>query len=706
MVLDNAYAHGVSGGKGKPSMESLESCSTRLHYLVHKYRPRVICPFGAYAIAAFGIPGKITTICGEVYRYGYAGNSGVGWLVPCVHPAHVLRKNSSGWQMQMAMQKVGNLVTAEGKYHNDATISYPERFDSASNSFWCDHLTRAANIPCAVDLETTGTNPKSDKVVCISITYEWKGQLRTAWNTDCDMRQIKSWFTRGPRIIQGAKFELSWIRPKGRPEYHDTFLRAGFINENEAHNLDHLSVRYAGAWPYWADLVPYEDWADLLIPLDSTRNEREVLLKSIGDYCALDTTFTYRLWQWQETKLTDENKDFLAKVVNPLAYILLEMEDAGIKIDTKELNKLEEETLTRIAELEAKLGKSFPGVNFNSSKQVQTLLFDKEEDGGMGLEPIELTKTGAPSAKKEVIIQLAKKHRKLQPVAEYRSLTSKVGRIINVFKEQRDGLGLLHTNFNQGFVVTGRLSSSGPNVQNIERNGTEKRCIVSRFPRGKLIKADYGQFELRISAIQARDRAFKIAIQKGVDLHTDTADKLKVERQVAKTINLSMASGTSAMGMHHNEGLPIGKCRRFHTEWFKQHPDIKRFHQKLVRDVTTKHYVTNLFGRRRHLPDSYDKSEKTQRRAANQAKNFPIQGGGADIIAAAMVKIDHEIRRRGMKSILILQIHDEVVVDCPANEVKEMKKIVEDCMMHPFDKPFYLPLAVDIDVGRSLAKTA
>lgn len=699
IVLDYVYAHPVAGGKGSPCLEQYESCRTRTHFLVHRYRPRVICLIGPNALTAFGISGKITTVCGEVYQYGYVNDSGHAYLVPCLPPALILRDKSFAWMMQMAMEKVGSLVDAEERYNEDCTIEYPERFDRADASGWTWHLEQSQGRLTAIDLETTGVDPQEDRILCVSITYRNDvGNLVTVWNSDCDRDQIASWFGHGPRIIQGAKFELNWIVPPGRPVYHDTFLRAGFINENEPHNLNHLAIRYAEAWPYWADLPPYKEWDELTSPLVPNHMVYKFLEK-VGTYCALDTTFTYKLWEYQETRLTDKNKDFLKKVINPLAYILLEMEHAGVKIDVRRLKKLKKDTQARIDELKEKLEQSFPGVNWNSSPQVRKLLFET-----MGLTPTEFTKAGAPSANKGVIEQLSKSHKALLPIVEYRNLSSKMGRVINTFLEKMDGGAFIHTNYNQGYVVTGRLSSSDPNMQNMQRDGEEKTCIISRFPKGKLVKADYGQFELRISAIQARDRAFQKAVKQGIDLHTDTAQKLKIERQMAKTVNLSLASGTSAMGMHYNEGLPLGMCKRFHKEWFVQHPDIARFHKQLVRDVKTKHYVENIFGRKRRLPESYNQTASSQRRASNQAKNFPIQGGGADIIAAAIVKVDKEFRKRKMKSLLVLQIHDEIVVDSPSDEVKIAAKILRESMMRPFGKDFFIPLEVDIEIGRSLAK--
>lgn len=542
---------------------------------------------------------------------------------------------------------------------------------------------------CVFDFETDGLTPDPSKILLMGVSWrDNKGRIQTRYVKRPSLKEVGVWVLtprRGRRICHNAKYELLWLNLKKRAVVEDTMLRHWWINENEPANLDHLSIRYTGAKPYWVDNPDpstYASWDQ----------------RKLGTYCGRDCIHTLLLWEWQEEQLTSKQKIFMENVIYPMAHLLAKMEHAGVCIDVEGWRKFELQIEKELNKKEIELEQKFPGVNWASPKQVGELLYKK-----MKIPITERTATGQPSTSAEVISQLSLKYKELAPINAVRNLGSKLGRIIRPIKEKLNGDRFIHTNFNIGLVNTGRLSSSDPNLQNLERNGEEKKYFISRFKGGKLLKADYGQFELRLCAIQARDPVFRKIVLKGGDPHQETADLLNTDRQTGKRINLAMASGISPKGLHYNWGFPLKECQKWHKKWFMEHPAIRRFHDEICKLAERTGYVEDIYGRRRYLPAAQSSDWKKKHRAMNQVKNMPIQGGGANTIYLSMVRIDDELTRRKMKSLLVLQVHDEIVIDCPPDEVKQVRDIVYDIMREPFDGIF-LPLDVDIDIGDSLAK--
>jgi len=549
-------------------------------------------------------------------------------------------------------------------------------------------LEKTAKILTAYDLETTSLDPRKGRILTASFTWREEKKLLTYWVENPKQSDLKRWWVKGPRIVHNAKFELSWTKPIKITDYHDTFLRAGLVDENESHRLEDQLLRYCRGYPYWSSLPDYGDFSD-------------VPLHVVGTYNGFDTAYTYLLYEYQEGVLDDREKSLLGDVINPLSFVLWKMEEAGVKINGGKLKKLCQEMDEEIKTGNDFLRKKFGDINWSSPKQVRKLLYEE-----MKLPVLEMTKGGEPSTSKETIERLSKRRKSLLPIIRIREITSIRNGILSALEEKTDGNGYIHTTFNQGFVATGRLSSSNPNLQNIRREGAEKSCFTSRFPGGRLVAADYEQFELRICAAHSKDRMFRKLILEGQDPHTHTTKELELSsRQDGKQLNLSLASGISARGLAYEHGFSESKARKWRGEWFRLHPQIAMFHTKLGQDVRRKGYVTNLFGRKRHLPISKERNQNSQRRASNQAKNFPIQGGGADIINAAVVRLYRLLRKEGLKALIVLQIHDEIVVDSPKEEVKKVAELMKEAMTNPMPGfEFFVPMAIDLRVGTSIAK--
>jgi len=689
ICFEDVFPFGIAGGTGKPNAEEIKLTQDRTRAFIRVAAPKVVVFLGSVACSGVGLLIKNELFSsGDLHRLTFDDGFSC-WGLVGVHPAYVLRNPEDSDVFARAVDKIGALCQ-DGPAHEVVEFKTTEKL-----------LKAIENNRAAFDLETRGLKPhKGGILTCAASWRDSKGILQSAFvkkpNESMLLKMIET-RKKHDLIIHNSKYELSWLQPKMIRGFEDTLLRHWYINENESLGLDHLAMRYVGAYPYWhdnPDPSTYADWDQNLL----------------GQYNGLDTAYSYELWEWQEERehlLTPRNKQLLRSTIQPLACLLARMERDGVYVDTKGLKAYRNRCEIQIAELQLKMDKAFPNINWRSPKQVRELLFDK-----LKLPILEYTGTGLASTSEEVITKLALKHKVLEPVHKLRSVKSKLGRIIDPLLENCDDDGLIHASINIGLVVTRRLSCSKPNLQNIEREGEEKKFIVSRFKGGKLIKADYGQFELRLSAIGARAAKFKEIIESGRDPHDETRAliakipgiTIEVDRQLGKRINLAMASGISPGGLEYNWGIPKVDGKKFHAAWFKEHPEIRRYHLRLIEDAKRTGYVENYYGSRRHIPAIKSRDWERARSAENQLKNFPIQGGGAETIYGAMVKIQQEIEKRKLQSLIVLQVHDEIVIDSPPKEVKLMEGIVRESMLQPFDEPYFLPMDVDIVVGDSLAK--
>jgi len=672
VAYENVCMCAVKGGREKPSEETVSRCLPRLQHVLKLWNPRVVVLLGGYALRAFGIEGGVVAKCGDVLAYSCSEWSGT--VICSLHPAFVLRSPGNGDLFSIPIQKAASLTNPCRDEIVVKRTRDPKKL-----------LEKLSKRLCALDLETRGYIPHPNGLLCASVAWRDGNRIQARWWPEPSVRLLRSWFMQGERIIHNAKFELSWIKPSRLSIFHDTMLRAGFVNENEPKNLNHLVLRYVDGWPYWEGLPDPSKFAD-------------VPIKELGTYCAYDSAFAYKLWEWQEGRLDEARTGFLQKTINPMAYVLWKMEEAGVQIDAGALEELQVNVESEIVRLEKRLGKRYPDVNWGSPKQVRELLFDK-----LKLPVVSQTKGGESSTSKEVIEVLAKKEKGLKDVIAVRNLRSKVGRVINPIMKGSDDDGRIHTTYNLGFTVTGRLSSSGPNLQNLERAGEEKKCFISRFEDGKLVKADYSQYELRLCAGFAKDRLFTKIFAEGGDPHAETAERLETDRYIGKIINLGLIYGLQAKRLGEEAEISERQAEKFRREWFSFHPDIARFHAKVRTQLMRQGFVTNMFGRKRHLPAILSNEWLEREKAVRQAVNFLVQGAAADIISTAMVILSGVFKTERLESLVVMQIHDELVIDSPLREVERISKILDFCMCNAVSD-LYIPLAVDIEVGDTLAK--
>ncbi|HQH51235.1 MAG TPA: DNA polymerase I [Candidatus Hydrogenedentes bacterium] len=468
------------------------------------------------------------------------------------------------------------------------------------------------------------------------------------------------------------------------------------------HNLSEVSLYYLKR-----KMIPI---ADLIGKGSRQITFDRVPIDKACRYACEDADMTWRLGDRFGALLRDQGLEALfTEVELPLIAVLARMEQAGIAIDEGLFRSLGEEVRERLEALEQEIfalaGESFL---LNSPKQLQQILFDK-----LGLPTMRRTKTGY-STDVEVLEQLARKHELPRKMLEYRVLEKLRGTYIETLpKLVNPDTGRIHTSFNQTVAATGRLSSSDPNLQNIPVRTEMGRRIRQGFIAGsremKLISADYSQVELRILAHLSGDPALHEAFARGADIHSDTAARIfgvmpelvtpEMRRQ-AKAVNFGVVYGISAFGLSKNLGISRAEAARFIESYFRQYPGVGAWIDRTLEEAREKGYVTTLLQRRRPVPDLNSKNNTTRRAAERVAINTPVQGSAADIIKLAMVQLDAALR--GSRSRMLLQVHDELVVESPAAEAEEtaatVKRIMEEAL------PLAAPLKVDIGIGDNWAQ--
>ena len=392
----------------------------------------------------------------------------------------------------------------------------------------------------------------------------------------------------------------------------------------------------------------------------------------------------------------------------PLIYVIAHMQRWGVKIDKPCLEKLLTKISSRLKTVEKDIfkiaGKEF---NLNSPKQLRVVLFED-----LKMPPLKKTKTGY-STGEEVLEKLAPDYKIAKLLLDYRYLnklkTTYISPLIEQVKLQK---GALHAQFNQVGAQTGRLTSSSPNLQSIPTKGEFasllREAFVSSFKGGSILAADYSQIELRILAHFSEDKNLMEAFNKNADIHNYTASLLfdikekdvdSAQRNVAKRVNFGIVYGMSAFGLSKELKIGVDEAQQFIDSYFARYPKVKSFIDKINKELSKKGAVTTILGRKRNLPDFNSPNPHIRDFARRQAVNAPIQGSCADLIKVAMLRIYNEFREKNLKARIIIQIHDELVFDVPANELDEVEKIVKENMQEAIK--LKVPVEVNLKVGKN-----
>ena len=405
-------------------------------------------------------------------------------------------------------------------------------------------------------------------------------------------------------------------------------------------------------------------------------------------------------------KLIENGVEHLYRDIElPLSDLLYRMEVEGVQIDVQLLEQMSKEFHANLDQLTKQIheiaGETF---NVNSPMQLSRILFEK-----LALPHGRKTQRGY-STDNEILEGLIDKHPIIAPILEYRKMAKLVGTYIDGIKPNLKG-GKVHTTFNQTLTSTGRLSSSEPNLQNIPIRsdfGKEiRKLFVSKY--GVFVGADYSQIELRLLAAFSKDETLLNCYRNGQDIHTAVASDIlgvPVEminsnmRRMAKAVNFGIIYGISDYGLSQNAKISVPKAREYIKLYFEKYPTIKTYLDNCVENARRDGYVTTITGRRRQIPEIKSSNYNMRSFGERAAMNMPLQGSAADIMKIAMLKVDAALQKAGLKSKIVLQIHDELIVDCYTNEAEQVKQIVKQQMESAVD--LLCPLVAETEEGANL----
>ncbi len=509
------------------------------------------------------------------------------------------------------------------------------------------------------------------------------------------------------KTLQNAKFDYNILQNYGiklKGIIFDTMLASYIKDPTRKHGLKTQSLEHL-------DHIMQE----ITELIGSGKNQLSMECVSVDEatsYACDDAFATLELTKFWQSELDERELKLLYDIEVPLALILAQMEYDGVSIDVEYLNKLSKELTTKILDLETKIfeiaGMTF---NVNSPKQVGEVLFDKLEIA------VKKKKKGksAYSTGAEILEELAGEHKICEYLLAHRQfskLKSTYTDSLPLLISKKDGR--IHTNYNQTVTTTGRLSSSNPNLQNIpirteEGNKIRHAFVTHDRENGLLLSADYSQIELRLLAHCSRDDSLIEAFCSGEDIHTKTAASVfevplegvtKDMRYKAKAVNFGIIYGQSKYGLAKSLNIAPFAAEMFIEKYFATYPQVREYMQNTVKFAHENGFVETIFGRKRYLlNDLASPNHQIREFAQRAAINQPLQGTAADLIKMAMIELDKKLKENSLKSKMIMQVHDELILEIENGELEDVKKLTIEAM--ELNQPLLVPLVVDINCGKS-----
>ena len=543
------------------------------------------------------------------------------------------------------------------------------------------------------DTETTGFDIFNDRIVGLSLAVEpfkaWYVPFKEE-NTPEYAEIVRPLFEdeRIAKIGQNIKFDLMVLRRLGieiRGRKYDTMILHYLLDPESRHNMNALSERYLNYKPIEIETLIGKGSKQLTMDL--------VNVERVKEYAAEDADVTLRLKQVLYPQVEEIGLQHLYfEVEEPMIAVLADIEMAGVRIDSGALAVYAVELNRKLGELEAAIRTEAgePNLNINSARQLGEVLFAKMRIA----EKPKMTRTKQFCTDEDYLQSFARKHRIVDLILEYRG----VKKLLSTYVEALPQLvnrttGRIHTSFNQAVTATGRLSSTNPNLQNIPvRDDMGRRIRKAFIPSDDdhlLLSADYSQVELRLMAHLSGDESLISAFEHGEDIHTATAAKLfnkplgevtPEERRRAKTANFGIIYGISAFGLSQRLEIPRKEAKEIIDGYFASYPKVKEYMDNVVAKAKEEGFVSTIFGRRRYLNDISSHNAIARGLAERNAVNAPIQGSAADIMKIAMIDVHRRFAAEGIRSRVILQVHDELVVDMLRSEQERVTKIVTECM--------------------------
>ena len=568
----------------------------------------------------------------------------------------------------------------------------------------------------ALDTETTGLDPMQARLVGISFAVapgeaaylplaHRYAAVPPQLTFDAALAKLRPWLEspRHAKVGQNLKYDLHVLANHGlRLEgiAHDTMLESYVVESDKSHDMDAMALRHLGHATIKYDEVTGKGAARI--------GFEQVDIARATAYAAEDADVTLRLHAALHPRLAAEPKleTLYRDIEMPVMQILFRMERNGVLVDAALLERQGQALGLRMLEIERQAHEAArQPFNLNSPKQIQEILFEREK-----LPVLKKTPSGAPSTDEEVLEQLALDYPLPRLILDYRALAKLKSAYADKLPRSVDpATGRVHTNYSQAVAVTGRLASADPNLQNIPIRSEEGRRIRQAFvaPAGsKLVSADYSQIELRIMAHLSGDRGLLDAFAAGEDIHRATAAEVfgttpaevtSEQRRYAKVINFGLIYGMSAFGLARELGLERGAAQAYIDRYFARYPGVASYMESTRQLARDKGYVETVFGRRLWLPEIKSAAQARRQAAERAAINAPMQGTAADIIKLAMIAVQRWLDEARMRSLLVLQVHDELVLEVPEAEL--------DAVRHELPKlmagvaRLSVPLVAEVGVG-------
>ncbi|MDR1202867.1 MAG: DNA polymerase I [Tannerellaceae bacterium] len=566
----------------------------------------------------------------------------------------------------------------------------------------------------AFDTETDGIDPLTANLVGMSFAVKENEAWYVPVPADKDKAtKIVSLLsyplqnTEIQKIGQNIKFDILVLRKYGirvSGPLFDTMIAHYLLNPELRHGMDYLAETYLRYKTIHIE--------ELIGPRGKHQlSMRHVPINKITEYAAEDADVTLKLKNYFEPELKKQNIESLFYDIEmPLIYVLAEMEEVGVTLDTEALKQSSEVLTKELIRLEQEIHE-LAGVEFNinSAKQVGEILFEKLKIE----DKAKKTKTGSYSTSEDILEKLRSKHPIVSKLLEYRGVKKLLSTYIDALPELiNPNTGKVHTSFNQTVTATGRLSSTNPNLQNIPIRDDMGREIRKAFiPENKdclFFSADYSQIELRIMAHLSGDEHMISAFRSGEDIHAATAAKIygvnlndvtTDMRRKAKTANFGIIYGISVFGLSERLNIPRAESKELIEGYFRTYPNVRDYMDKSIEEAKEKGFVETLFKRKRYLPDINSNNAVVRGYAERNAINAPIQGSAADIIKVAMVNIYKRFEKEQLKSKMILQVHDELNFNVWKDELDTVKKIVLEEMENVIK--LQVPLIADYGEGNN-----
>ncbi|MBQ7855821.1 MAG: DNA polymerase I [Alistipes sp.] len=570
------------------------------------------------------------------------------------------------------------------------------------------------------DLETTGLDIFGNHIVGLSlaireheawyIPFGHPGEVLSRKEVESLYASILRPLFADPKIVkvgQNMKFDILFLRTIGVEvcgRKMDTMLLHYLLDPEARHSMNALAERYLNYSPIEIESLIGRGAKQLTMDM--------VGLERVAEYAAEDADVTLQLYHTLLPQVEQQGQmQLYTEVEEPMIDVLAGMEWSGVRIDSASLHNYSATLSAQLAALESEIRAMAeePSLNINSSRQLGEVLFGKLRI----TDKPKMTKTKQFCTDEEYLQGFAHEHEIVSKVLEYRGVKKLLSTYVDALPALvNPATGRIHTSYNQAVTATGRLSSANPNLQNIPIRDAIGRPIRQAFIAGTegglLLSADYSQVELRLMAHLSGDDSLREAFLHGEDIHAATAAKIfkkplsevtAEERRRAKTANFGIIYGISAFGLSQRLDIPRSEAKALIEGYFDSYPKVKEYMERMAEQARSDGYVTTLFGRRRYLADINSRNVNARNLAERNAINAPIQGSAADIMKIAMVGVARRFAEEGIRSKLILQVHDEIVVDLIAEEQERVERIVREEMEGAAE--LSIPLVVECGVGHN-----